>query len=162
MEKPKTDDPKEYHKPWFEEPGRPQTKPIKHTGLRENAVVKAVRNGATREVAAAAAGIAPSTLYDWLNRYMEFSERIHRASADAEIEAIEALKRHFPNSVKAITYMLDKRYGWERKQQEHDDRHHVLELIVPDGSEAITVDSDDPDLAEPGVAADIEAGTGDA
>jgi len=41
-----------------------------------------------------------------------------------------------------------------------DDRHHVLELIVPDGSEAITVDSDDA-VPDPAALSDGESVGGD-
>ena len=73
-------------------PGRP-TKLNAETSDR---IIKALTAGSTKDVAAAAAGIAVPTFYDWLKRgeaepgseFSEFSKKVTRAIADAEMKLL--------------------------------------------------------------------------
>ncbi len=64
-------------------------RPTKFDDSRRRAIIAAVEAGATRKVAAAAAGVSESSLYTWLSEFPEFSERVTRADVDCEMRMIE-------------------------------------------------------------------------
>lgn len=78
-------------------------RPSKLTPEREAAICDALGKGASWREAAAAAGVAESTVYLWRDRgrkarsgkFSEFSERADRARAEGELTAVEAVFRSF-------------------------------------------------------------------
>jgi hypothetical protein len=58
-----------------------------------NAVLVAVRAGASNELAAQHAGIPVSTVRDWLTRRKDFRLEVEKARADLELLAIGTVRR---------------------------------------------------------------------
>lgn len=93
-------------------------RPSKLNDDRRDRIIRAVRAGNYREAAARAAGIAPSTLYAWLERgaaeetgpYYEFSEALQRAEAEAEVFAVATIRKAMPDDWRAAVTYLERRY----------------------------------------------------
>lgn len=73
-------------------------RPAKLTPEVEARILRAIRLGATREVAAQAAGISERALYDWLERgrtgqrrYLQFLQAMDRAESEGEVTHLEAI-----------------------------------------------------------------------
>ena len=106
------------------------------TAARERQIVGTVARGNYVEVAARAAGIAPSTLYEWKSRgeeggpgnepYVGFLEALTRAEAEAEIEGVEAIRGAWNKDWRSAIEYLARRYPerWgkrDRAVSEHDE-----------------------------------------
>lgn len=98
----------------------------KLTPERSRKIIKAIKEGSPHETAAASAGIAPSTFYDWLAKgeqyetgvYREFAEKIRQAEAIAESERIRRInKAGKEGDWKADAWYLERRYPdkWGRR-----------------------------------------------
>ena len=77
------------------------------------------RDGLTDEQIAARIGITTSTLYDWKNKYSEFSEALKRGKEVVDIEVENALLK------RALGYdyteeRVETQSGW--RKEEHQDR----------------------------------------
>lgn len=75
-------------------------RPTKLTAALKRQIVRELERGAYAETAAEAAGIATSTLYDWLDRgargekpFSEFSEAVTRARARGELKLFADLRK---------------------------------------------------------------------
>ena len=125
-------------------------------------IVEALRAGNYREITAAYAGIAVSTLYHWLERgeaeleqrataeaedtqpqpmsaYAELSEAVTRAEAEAEVHAVASLRRAFTDDWRAAAEYLQRRHPkrWsktDRLDVELDQtvQHNVVVDVVPE------------------------------
>ena len=88
-----------------------------------------IQTGNYASTACASVGVSESAYYDWLAKgdrdneqgvesvYVEFSEAIKSAEADAEMEAVTAIRSAFTNSWQAAMTYLERRYPdrWGRR-----------------------------------------------
>lgn len=92
-------------------------RPSKFTEDRRDQIKQAARNGTTVEGCARAAGIGPSTLYEWLDEYPEFSEAFERARARGEQRLVEEVADDDPK------FILERSYDYvktEKREVEMD------------------------------------------
>jgi transposase-like protein len=98
-------------------------------------IVEAVSRGATRDVAAEAAGVSPSTLYRWLREaadveeragvlssseraLVEFLESVKKATAAVEVEALDVIRSAAEGGTwQAAAWLLERRHPerWGRR-----------------------------------------------
>jgi transposase len=116
-------------------------RPSKLTPELQKKIVKLVRDGNYFETAAQAAGIAKSTLYDWLKRgesdeepFAEFSDALKKAEAEAEADAVAMVRaglRDAPQWQSAMTF-LERRAAerWAKRDPDHGLKTKALELEV--------------------------------
>lgn len=105
-------------------------RPSKLTPELQERIVQAIRAGNYIETAAAYAGIAKSTLYDWLKRgaraktgkYRAFSDAVQRALAEAEVRDVAIIGKAAQEQWQAAAWRLERKFPerWGRK-----DRHEV-------------------------------------
>lgn len=103
-------------------------RPTKLTEKVREQIVSAVREGCYQDVAARAAGIAPSTFYNWKARgeeggkrnaiYVEFLDELTRAEAEAEQLAVHVWRKAFGNDWRAAMEYLARRHpeNWTRRE----------------------------------------------
>ena len=96
-------------------------RPSKLTPGVHEIIVQALASGCYRETAATHAGIAVSTFYNWLERgeadiehgkqtpYMELVEAINKAEAEAELDALEMIRKAAPKNWNAAAWMLERK-----------------------------------------------------
>jgi hypothetical protein len=102
-------------------------RPTKLTPEVRERVADAIGLGAYAEQAARAAGISPSTYYDWLRRgeageepFSEFSETIRVREAQAEVDAIRVIRQAADGGDwRAAGHYLERRHPerWGRRPQ---------------------------------------------
>lgn len=87
-------------------------------------ITNALRAGNYIETAARYAGIASSTLYEWLDRgergergYVEFYEQVELARAEAEVSDVAHLRIAGKTNWQAYAWMLERRHPtrWGRR-----------------------------------------------
>jgi len=92
--------------------------PSTYTEERAARVADAISLGASREGAASCAGIAPSTLYEWIRRgkggeapYSELWERIEVGQRAFEVHALERIEAaaRLPGNWTAAAWLLERR-----------------------------------------------------
>jgi hypothetical protein len=112
-------------------------RPPKLTKARSERIVAAVRAGAPRHVAAAAAGVARSTLQNWLMKgeaanasatYKAFAEDLRAAEASREIAALQNIARAAGEDWRADAWWLQ--HGPARERYARVDHHQIS---GPDG-----------------------------
>lgn len=90
-------------------------RPTKLTNEVERAICDAVRDGLTYEAAASIAGIALSTLNDWLKderpRYVQFSEAVQRANSEAMQMLHNRVKDASRKDWRAAAWILERRFA---------------------------------------------------
>ena len=101
--------------------GRPDKLPPQ----TRDTIIELIRKGNYVSVAASAAGVSESTLYSWLQRaknaksgkFLEFSESLQKARAEAEVKAVEAVVNSVSKDWKAAMTFLERRSPdrWGRK-----------------------------------------------
>jgi transposase len=108
-------------------------------------IVEAIRAGNYVETAAAYGGIGQTTFYKWMERgespaaaereFREFRDTIKKALADAEVHAVEVVRRAMPENWQGAMTYLERRYPerWRRR-----DAH---ELTGPDGGSVVQLDA---------------------
>ena len=92
-------------------------RPTKLDDIRAKRLINAIAEGASLAGAARSAGIAESTLFDWLARgrdgeapFAEFSERLTKAEGETEVRVTSALMRAIDNGhVGAMSFWLERR-----------------------------------------------------
>ena len=133
-------------------------RPILLTDKVEKQILKAIRQGAYIETAAATAGIRKSTLYDWLRRgarerrrlaasprariktkeirFVRFSDAIEKALADAELADLTIITKASQKTWQAAAWRLERkfpsRYG-QRFRLEHTGRKGAPPVKVEHG-----------------------------
>ena len=105
-------------------------RPTKLTPQVRERIAESIRAGAYAEQAARAAGITPSTYYDWIKRgeagerpFSEFSDAVRACEAEAEVAAITVLRDAAQTGEwRAAAHYLERRHPerWGRRE-----RHHV-------------------------------------
>jgi hypothetical protein len=80
----------------------------KKTPERMAAIIESVRSGAFQATAAEAAGIDESTLTRWKQRDSAFALAIEKASADAEVESLSAIREAGRTSWQAHAWFLER------------------------------------------------------
>lgn len=125
-------------------PGRPS----KLTEDRTKRITDAIQIGAYPEHAARAAGIAPSTYYDWMAKgeegyegFAEFSEAVKEAKAQAEINDLAVI-------TKAARDGHWQAAAWkrERSDPEHWGRRERVEHTGKGGGPVTVADLTDPEV----------------
>jgi hypothetical protein len=120
-------------------------RPAKLTKSRSDRIIEAVRNGAPRQVAAQAAGIAKSTLQTWLvkgeaadapatSMHRRFAEGLRQAEAEREIAALGDIATAATKDWRAAAWWLQ--HGPARERYAKVDQHRIS---GPDG-EALKID----------------------
>ncbi len=84
-------------------------RPSKYTPERHVTICHYIAQGNTRDIAARKGGIAPDTLYDWMQRFPQFSEDVKEADNEYEIYAIEQIRLAMPEHWQAAAWMLERR-----------------------------------------------------
>src|SRR5438105_2234938 len=88
-------------------------------------IIAATRNGATRRAAAAAGGVAESTLYEWLSqgrsdptsRFAVLVAKLEQADGEAELAVTMAWRGHFDRDWRACAEFLARRFPKEWRRQ---------------------------------------------
>lgn len=124
-------------------------RPTKLNRDRHDRIVQMLRSGNYRDAAARAAGIAPSTLYSWLERgsneqvgpYHDFAAAVDQAEAEAEVYAVAIIRRAMADNYRAaVTYL-------ERRHPERWRRRNTTELTGKDGGPITTQNKHQLDLS---------------
>ncbi len=76
-----------------EEMSRTEKQEVAVLTPRQQQIVELLRTGNTRKSSAEMAGIHRDTFYRWLEVYTAFAEAVRQAEAQAEVEAVFALRR---------------------------------------------------------------------
>ena len=85
-------------------------RPSKFNEDRKERILQAARNGTTKAGCARAGGINESTLYDWLNKYPDFSKSFKRARAEGEQQLIQ-------DEDVDPEFVLERSYGYTKSQE---------------------------------------------
>src|SRR4051794_29882415 len=95
-------------------------RPTKLTPKTQQAIVDAIAAGNYQEIAARAAGVAPSTFYEWKSRgeeggpgnerFVEFLEAVEGAEAQAELAAVSAMRSAWNKEWRSAIEYLGRRY----------------------------------------------------
>ncbi len=93
-------------------------RPTKLTPEVTGRILTAIAGGNTRRTAAAYAGIAESTLFDWLERgrattrgrFSEFSEAVTKAEADAVVASVGRIRQAATDNWRAAAWWLEHRH----------------------------------------------------
>lgn len=102
--------------------GRPVGQPTKRTPEVEEAIISALKAGATHRMAADYAGIALSTLQRWLaeesDAYKEFQDAVKRASASGDLASLETIQTAARSGQwQAAAWLLERRHPGEYGRQ---------------------------------------------
>ena len=102
-------------------------RPTKLTPAIREKLILAVQAGNYREAAAAYAGIAPATLYNWLEKgkkakrgpYLELLEAINVAEGEAEARIVLSIRTKIPDDPNLGIRFLERRYAarWSPRTQ---------------------------------------------
>jgi transposase-like protein len=93
---------------------------------RKEAIIEAIKLGATYEIAAEAAGISKATLYNWMKRgeedssgnFSDFLDALKKAEAAAAIGALKTINvASSDGDWKAAAYLLERRHNYKRDSQ---------------------------------------------
>jgi transposase len=97
-------------------------RPSKFEKEKLDLICKAIEVGATRKLAAMAAGIDVSTLYAWLQKgrnstnpkchFKEFSERIKKAEGFSALRDLSIITAASENDWRAAAWRLERRHGY--------------------------------------------------
>ena len=98
------------------------------TKVVHNRIIAAVRNGASVEVAAQAAGVSKSAVYNWLAwgrepdaepHFVELVEALEKASGENQTRLIAVIQKATATTWQAAAWMLERKYPdqWGRKDR---------------------------------------------
>lgn len=98
--------------PWHDENGNRTDKetgrPTKYNEKRVKKMIEAAKKGLPVPSIARAGGINTDTLYEWKERYPEFSERLKQARTEAELKLAEQAQEKDPR------YVLTRSFKWDK------------------------------------------------
>jgi transposase len=95
-------------------------RPSKYSPATVAKIVKALGQGASYEVAAAAAGICYETLNTWRKERPEFSEALQAAEAKAEVRWLQQIDKAAKEGTwQAAAWKLERRYPerWAKRER---------------------------------------------
>lgn len=107
-------------------------RPTKLTPAITKKIVKALKAGATHDLAALYAGISRTTFYDWKARgeageedFSDFSDAIALAEGKGAVELLEKIKlaTKDPKEWRAGAWLLERRYPEQYGKQQLDIKH---------------------------------------
>lgn len=107
-------------------------RPTKFTDEVKHKLVKALKAGATHELAAMYAGISPATFYDWKAKgeagdleFSEFLEAISDSEAAGAIAILQNISKaaKLPSEWRAGAWLLEHRYPEQYGKQRLDINH---------------------------------------
>jgi transposase len=108
-------------------------RPTKYTPEVVGKVTQAIKLGATYELAAAYAGIAESTFYDWQARKPEFSEAVKSAEGTAAVGWLARIEQAASaGNWTAAAWKLERRYPemYGRTVQDHRVKDSEIEAAA--------------------------------
>jgi len=136
-------------------------RPSKLTEDVKRRFLTSIRAGNDKKVAAAMAGISESTLYHWLElarkpdaepEFLEFSESLTQAEAEAEVAAVARIQQAATNGRwQASAWWLERKYGerWGRndkiRQEISGPNGTPLTLSIEDAKKAVLAYLDEGD-----------------
>lgn len=100
-------------------------RPTKQTDETRDAIIAALQKGYPRSAAAAAGGIAYSTMREWEKAFPEFSEALEKAEGAAKSDLVDKVAA--AKSWQAAAWLLERRWPTEFAQRK------ALEMSGPDG-----------------------------
>ena len=83
--------------------------PHKRSALRRAAILNALRQGSTREAAAAAGGIARQTFWRWTQDEPAFADDVTMAEGQAEMAMVQAVSDAAESDWRAASWWLERR-----------------------------------------------------
>ena len=102
-------------------------RPTKFDAEKLDLICRAIEVGATRKIAAYAAGIDVSTLYAWLSKgrnsndqndvFKEFSDRIKTAEGMSALRDLSIITRASETDWRAAAWRLERRHGYTVNHQ---------------------------------------------
>ena len=104
----------------------PHGRPSK-LGDRKDEILQGAREGMTIEGCARLAGVHKSTLYDWLEKYEDFSDAFKRARARGELKHLQSVND------RGSQFILERSFGYT-KSQEIEHSGDGLTINVPEES----------------------------
>lgn len=109
-------------------------RPTKLTPEVEKAICDAIRDGLTYQAAAEVSGIAVSTLNEWLKderpRFIQFSEAVRRANAEAKKELLRRIREASRKDWRAAAWILERRFSDEYMPRSQTDVTSGGEKII--------------------------------
>lgn len=118
------------------------------------ALCDALREGASRTAAAAAAGLHPDTLHRWIEQDPEFELLLLKAEQSCQREALDRLREAGPAEWQKWAWLLERRYGdtFARKTEvSHTERVRTATKIGSELADAVI-----QSLAEAGLDAETQ------
>jgi hypothetical protein len=101
---------------------RRRGRPTKYTPATVGKFCRAVADGLSYKMAAAAAGISHESVCQWQRQFPEFSERVQLAIAKAEIALVRSIRRTAAKGTwQAAAWLLERRdpERWGRRDRLH-------------------------------------------
>lgn len=106
-------------------------RPGKYTPDRRKRILEALRQGNTRRVAVALAGISYETFCDWMRKHPDFSEQCKNAEAEAELASVQIIRKAAIDTWQAAAWWL------ERRRPEEWGNSHVVKVRLEREVEAL-------------------------
>lgn len=103
-------------------------RPSKFNEERKQRLLEAAEAGMTIDGCARSAGIGVSTLYDWFDKYPDFSEAFNRARAKGEMELVEEVSQRNPQFIleRSYDYVKTERREIEAEHEHSGDVDHTI------------------------------------
>jgi transposase len=118
-------------------------RPSKYTPEVVKRVTDAIKLGATYELAAAYAGIAESTFYDWQAKKPEFSEAVKSAEGTAAVGWLARIEQAASaGNWTAAAWKLERRYPEMYGRTVQDQRHSDLRTHAEQVAAELGLDAD--------------------
>jgi len=119
-------------------PRRKVGRPSKRTPERALVIISALREGGTREGAAADAGMHRQTLWDWTQDAPELVVLMENAERFAQMDMLRGIRRAGNATWQALAWMLERRWPQEFARREKTDitietKRYVTELAEKHG-----------------------------
>lgn len=82
----------------------------KYTPETIKRILDLLRTGVRLRVAATAAGISESTLFNWKNQYPEFADQVEQAQAESCVFYLEIIRKAAETNWQAAAWFLERRF----------------------------------------------------
>ena len=110
-------------------------RPSKRTPEREARILQVLEAGNTRRAACEYVGIDQDTMSRWCARYADFADRVRKAEAQAEIQAVAIIRQGIRNGDTA-----DAKWWLERRRPDDYGRREKVEITVRQQAERLAAD----------------------